>query len=257
MRKNKVLLLLLIAVFSFGILAGCSSSSSGEPNYSDKDFIKSVGKGLEARWKLQEKQTEDTVENLKAAIQAELDAVAEYKDASFEDSVLQEKALKYINVLNDSLENVEYYFASEGYEKWQESYDQRTMLIKDFADNYELTVSDKYQKTLDELLANGKAASAKTAQKEAMDKLVSNLEFELKEDSYGWKTYEAVLDNTSEYDITSLSLDVSLLDKDGVIVETAYASADNVAKGQKAKLEFSTDKEFERMETIVNYFEAK
>ena len=52
---------------------------------------------------------------------------------------------KYINVLNDSLENVEYYFASDGYEKWQESYDQRTMLIKDFADNYELTVSDKYQ----------------------------------------------------------------------------------------------------------------
>ena len=258
MKKKALFVLLLLVVFSFGILASCSSSSSDEPKYADKDFIKSVSKGLEARWKLQDAQTDDSVENLKKAIQAELDEVAEYKNATFEDSVLQEKALKYINVLNESLENAEYYKSVDEYQKWGDIYDQRTIILKDFVDNYELKVSDKYQSTFDELIANGKTAGAKTAQKEAIQKIVDNLEFELKEDDgYGWKKYEAIFENTTEYEIVELGLDLSLLDEDDVIVATEYAHVDNVSKGQKAKVEFSTDKSFERIEPIINYLEAK
>lgn len=259
MKKKSIFVLLLIAIISFGMLASCSSTSSDEPHYSDQDFIKSVSKGLEARWKLQDGQQDSSAtESMREAIQTELDAVQEYKTATFEDSVLQEKALKYINILNDCLENVEYFNASQGYEKWQDVYNQRTIILKDFADNYGLTVSDKYKTNLDELVANGKAAGEEANKKDAMQKIVDKIEFELKEDDgYGWRTYEAVIDNTSDYDIESISIDVSLLDKDGVIVETAYVSADNVSKGQKAKVEFSTDAEFDRMELILNWFEAK
>jgi len=91
-----------------------------------------------------------------------------------------------------------------------------------------------------------------------MQKLVDSIEFELKEDDgYGWRTYEAIIENNTDYDIENLSLDLSLLDKDGVIVKTEYASVDNVSKGQKARLEFTTDEEFDRVEPIINYFEAK
>ncbi len=258
MKKRSVLMILLITILSIGMLVSCSSSSSGEPHYSDQDFIKSVSKGLEARWKLQESQEDSSAtESMREAVQTELSAVEEYKSATFEDSVLQEKALKYINVLNDCLENVEYYNATTGWEKWDEVYNERTIIIKDFVDNYGLKVSDKYQSSLDELVANGKTAGAQAAQKEQIEKLVNSLEFELKENDYGWKTYEATLENTTDYDITTLSLDISLLDAEGVIVETTYADVDNVSKGQKARVEFSTESDFDKIEPIVNYFEAK
>ena len=258
--KKKPIILMLIAIFTIGMLASCSSGSGDEVKYADQDFMKSLAKGLEARWDIKQKQDaegDQTVQGLKDCIQAELDEVEQYQSATFEDTVLQEKALGYINVLKNSMEVAEYCYATEGYEKWTDVYDQRTMMLKDFADNYGLTVRDKYKDTFDELMANGKAATAKTAQKEAVQKLVDNLEFELIENSYGWKKYEAILDNTSDYDITHLSLDISLLDADGVIVDTGYADVENISKGQKARVEFSTDAEFETMEPIINYFEAE
>ena len=130
-------------------------------------------------------------------------------------------------------------------------------MIKDFVDNYGLTVSSKYQDELDGLVANGKTAGVQSDQKAALESLVAGLQFELVENDSGWKTYEAVLENTTDYDITSMSIDVGLLDKDGVILETQYTSVDNVAKGQKAKLEFSTDQDFDRYELVLDYFEAK
>lgn len=254
MKKRSIFVIAIIAILTLGLLSSCSSSD--EPQYSDKAFMKSLAKGLEARWDISEKD-ENTVESFKNCIQAELDQVEQYQSATFEDSVLQEKALAYINVLKDSMENVEYAVSSTEPEKWTDLYDKRTMMIKDFVDNYGLTVGSKYQDTLDELVANGKTAGVKAEQKESVEQLVSKLDFELKEDDYGYKRYEAILENTTEYDLSNLSLEISLLDKDGVIVETAYASADNVSKGQKARVEFSTDKDFDKYEIVLDYFEAK
>lgn len=254
MKKVKVLAILMTVILAIGAMAACSSSD--EPKYSDKDFMKSLAKGLEDRWDISEKG-DNTVESYKNCIQAELDQVEQYQSATFEDSVLQEKALAYINVLKDSMDNVEYAFSDDNYDKWSDLYDKRTMMIKDFVDNYELKVGSKYQDTLDELVANGKSAGVQADQKEAIEKLVSGLTFEMIENDYGWKKYQAVLENTTDYDIEELGLDVSLLDKDGVIVATEYASADNVSKGQKAKLEFETDQEFDKYELVVNYFSAK
>jgi len=257
MKKKSLVSLLLITLLLIGSFSACSSSGGGG-KASDEAFIKSVSKGLEARWKLQDGQKDsNTVDSMREAIQTELDAVSEYSSATFEDSVLQEKAIKYINVLKDCLDNVEYFVSTEEYDKWEEIYDQRTILIKDFVDNYGLTVSEKYQPNLEELVANGKTAGAQAAQKEAIEGLVKKLEFEQVENDYGWSKYEAVLDNTTDYDIVHLQLDISLLDAEGVIVKTEYASVDNVAKGQKAKVEFSTDAEFDRIEPIINWLEAK
>ena len=261
MKKKSFISLLLITLLLIGTFSACSSSGGGEKT-ADKDFIKSVGKGLDARWNIQYAKGDDDedlpIEDFRKAVQAEYDAVEGYKSASFEDSVLQEKALKYINIMNECLENIEYAYAeNEEYLKWSDLYDQRTVLIKDFADNYDLKVSDKNKKYLDELVADGKAAGAQAKQKEAVEGLVKNLEFELVENDYGWKTYEAILDNTTDYDIISLDLDISLLDSEGVIVKTEYSNVENVSKGQKAKVEFNTEAEFDRIEPIINYLEAK
>lgn len=259
MKKKSIFAILLIAVLSFGMLSACSTSSD-EPSYSDKAFINSLAKGLENRWAIIDKHGEDhteTVQDFKDYIQAELDQVEQYQSAAFEDTTLQEKALAYINVLKDSMENVDYAFSDTDYQKWSDIYDKRTIMIKDFVDNYGLTVSSKYQDELDGIVANGKTAGVQSDQKAAIEKLISGLDFELVEDDYGWKKYEAVLENTTGYDIEKLDLDVSLLDKDGVIIETQYAYAENVSKGQKARLKFETDQDFEKYEIILSYFEAK
>jgi len=257
MKRKSFISLLLITLLLIGSFSACSSSGGGE-KAADKDFIKSVGKGLDARWNIQyADEDDDSIDTLRKAIQAEYDAVEEYKSASFEDSVLQEKALKYINVVNDCIENVEYARSTDEYQKWLDIYNERTIIIKDFVDNYGLTVSDKNKKYLDELVADGKTAGAQAEQKEAIEGLVKKLEFEQIENDYGWKKYEAILENTTDYDIVHLQLDISLLDSEGVIVSTENASADNVAKGQKARVEFSTDAEFERIEPIIDYLEAK
>ena len=259
MKKKSIFIVLLVTVFSISMLAACSSSSD-EPSYSDKAFINSMAKGLEARWAIIDKNGEgheDTVQDYKDFIQAELDQVEKYQSAAFEDTTLQEKALAYINVLKESMENVDYAFSDTDYQKWSDIYDKRTIMIKDFVDNYGLTVSSKYQDDLDGIVANGKTAGVQSDQKAALESLVAGLQFELVENDYGWKKYEAVLENTTDYDITTMSIDVSLLDKDGVILETQYTSADNVAKGQKARLEFSTEQDFDRYELVLDYFEAK
>lgn len=260
MKKALVTILMLSLILSFGVLTGCSSSSSDEVKYADQDFIKSMSKGLEARWALTDKAPDgaSTIEEMQSYIQAELDELSQYETATFEDTKLQEKAIKYINILKDSYENANYYLSDKDYDKWQEYIDQRAVLIKDFVDNYGLTVSDKYQSNLDEFISNGKSVETKSAQEEAINKLVDSLNFKMSEDDgYGWKTYTATLENTSDYDISDLGLEINLLDKEGTIIGSEYANANNVKKGQKAKLEFSTDEDFDKLETTISYYEVK
>lgn len=257
MKRKSIFTILLIAIVSICMLSACGGASGGEPKPADQDFMKSLAKGLENRWDVSDSLTENTVQGYKDCIQAELDQVEQYQSATFEDTTLQEKALAYINVLKESMENVDYAFSDTDYQKWSDIYDKRTIMIKEFVDTYGLKVSDKYQKTLDELVANGKTAGVAATQKEEIEKLVSKLDFEVTKEDYGWKTYQAVLENTTEYNIKNLSLEISLLDADGVIVSTQYCNADNVSKGQKARLEFETDETFDKYEVVLDWFEAE
>lgn len=254
--KSAISVMLVIGIF---FLSSCSSNST--PKYADKAFIQSMSKGLEARWALTDKDEEKkiTVEMMNGYIQAELDQVTKYESATFEDTKLQEKALKYINCLKDSKENVNWYFSDnfEEMEKWEKIKNTRSVLIKDFVENYGLTVSEKYQSTLDEFLATGKSVENKESEKAAVQKLVDDLEFKKVKEEYDWITYQADLINTSNYDIESVSVDISLLDKEGTIIETQYASAENVSKGQKAKMKFSTDTKFDKIKVVLNYYEIK
>ena len=106
------------------LLSGCSSignadsESSQTTQYADQNFIKSLSTGLESRWQLRDKfdaehaknNTADVidVDEYTTLINTELNAINQYKNAEFQDSKLQEKALSYINALNDSLQALNY-----------------------------------------------------------------------------------------------------------------------------------------------------
>ena len=57
-------------------------------------------------------------------------------------------------------------------------------------------------------------------------------------------TVENTTDNTFEY----FNFNISLVDKDGVVVETQNAYTENWKPGDKHRFEFSTDKEFDKIE---------
>lgn len=125
------------------------------------------------------------------------------------------------------------------------------------ADNYGLTVSDKFQSNLDEFKTNSKLVQEKDAQEQAIDSMLSNITFEEVPDEYAgdWKTYQGVVENTTGSDFSTFAVNINLLNADGVIVETAYDQVSNFTNGAKAQFEFSTDKEFTSTEVTVQYYE--
>lgn len=267
--KSKLFVLCVILTMVFTLFAGCGSDSgagggqSDEPQYCDQQFLDSFVKGLDARWTLSDKQDKEgiqsTTSTLNECIDCELNELEPYLSASFEDSKLQERAIKYINILKESKENAECMFSDdyELYSKWEDIYYRRAVMIKDFVNDYSLTFAPEHQETLDGFLTNAKNFESQQDKKAEIEGIVNNLVFAVVEDnsSSNWKDYRAVLENTTNYDIEYLSVQVNLLNGDGVIIDNTWVSAENVSKGQKVYLEFSTDKDFSDIELNIESYE--
>ena len=275
---KKATVLLASCMIGTGLLfTGCSGSQQEskqeeEIHYADEDFVKDMAKGLEARWTLNEQdeskegydaidlQSSEYKDMMISYINAELDCIGKYKDEKFEDSKLQEETISYINLLNDHIEICDYIpvdYYGKYLEEFQPIYDGRSKIIQDMADNYGLTVSDKFQSNLDEFKTNSKLVQEKDAQEQAIDSMLSNITFEEVPDEYAgdWKTYQGVVENTTGSDFSTFAVNINLLNADGVIVETAYDQVSNFTNGAKAQLEVSTDKEFTSTEVTVQYYE--
>ena len=124
------------------------------------------------------------------------------------------------------------------------------------ANDYGLTVSDKFQTYLDEFKARSQIVKEQDALQSSIDTMLSNVQFaEVNDDGYGWKKYQAVIENTTGKDFSTFSVNINLMSADGVIVETQYDSVSNFTNGAKAQFEFTTDKEFASTEVTANWYE--
>ena len=278
MKKTKMKLILLFnCVLCLTLLnLGCSANNSSktekkEPAYADDQFISDMSKGLQARWTLNEQdeqkegydqielQSDEEKEMMLSYIQAELDYIGKYKDEKFKDSQLQEEALSYINLLNKHTEICDYIpvdYYGKYYDEFESLYNERSKIIEDLVTNYGLTVDEKFQSTLDEFKTNSKLVKEQDALKESIETMLSNIQFTIAEDDgSGWKTYQGIIENTTGKDFTTSSVDINLLNADGVIVETEYDSVSNFTNGAKAQFEFITDKDFTSTQVIANWYE--
>ena len=251
-----------------GGLAGCGgnqSNAADEVHYADDEAMATIAKGWEKRQDIVDAIDDDTKNNdskygeaLQKGIQAEIDADASLKDAKFQDSKLQEKVLAYINILDDQYELAGEFDSAnfDFYEKWNEIYDERSMMLKDFADNYGMTVADKYADNFKELMVNGKSAQEKSDKQDAINALIAGASWEKSDDGYGSFTYTAIVENTSDYDFSNVSLTVNLYDADDVKTE-AYANVTTWRKGEKAKFEaYGYQVDAQRVEGVVTYFDV-
>ena len=276
---KKKLIILLTAVMCVGLLsAGCSSNNNSkneekkeEIQYADDQFIKDMSKGLQARWTLNEQdenkegydqidvQSSEYKDMMLSYVQAELDCIEKYKDEKFKDSQLQEKAISYINLLTKHKEVCDYIpvdYYGKFLDEFQSIYDERSKIIEDMANNYGLTVEEKFQSNLDEFKTNSQLVQEQDALQNSITNMLNNIQFqEVNDDGYGWKTYQAVVENTSGKDFSEFSVNINLLNADGVIVETQYDQVSNFANGARAQFEFMTDKDFTSTQVTANWYE--
>lgn len=255
MRKRLLVPVMMICViFSMGI-SGCSgtSESDDEINYQDDEFISDLQKGLELRWDTAAKKeleddayyTDKQKEYYGECIHTELDILEQYVNKEFKDSKLKEKAIAYVNSLKDQEEALQQIgIDNDKFDaEWQDAYDERTKLIVDFVTNYGLSVDEAHQKDLSGLMTNGQQIVKSEKEEKQIRKMVKKIQFEQVSNDF-FKEYEAIVENTTDIDFSSFSLDINLFDGDGIIIESSYASVSNFRSGSKAKFSFSTTEDF-------------
>lgn len=258
----KKIKLLMILSFTILIIAACSSNDNNEEKLvSNDEFMKEFAAGLEERWDFTEEEgdSEVTKDILLSAIELELEKNEAFKDLKFEDDKLKEYVILYVNELKNGIEVLDSFGADSFYEKWDEHYGKRTSLILEIDEAYDIEVSENHSGILGELKATGKEVSDELEREKEIDKFIETIEFELDQeqsDEY-LKFYNAIVENITEYHLKDFSIDLKLIDSDGVTVATEYAFTNNWNKGDKAKLEFMTSEEFDKIDIVKSYIETE
>lgn len=239
------------------VLSACGNEETKESKKDsvDQAFLKDMEKATAARWKLADKEvTEETdeKEHYTKLVSSETDILAKYKDKQFNDVKLQALAEKYLDGLDKQKEAVKYINVDlDKYDTlWSEGYDLRSTVL--------LQLQEEYNVKLDEdgfadLKTNAQIVNTEKEYKTKIDEMIKNIKFAPTKE-HDWYEYSAVVENTSGVAMDYLELEIDLMDKDGVVVDTAQIYHSNVWKpNQKIKLEFQTDKEVSKMEWTADY----
>ncbi len=203
---KKVICILSIFILMISLI-GCSNGSNGQ----DKKFIKAVEKGLDNRWtylETKEYQNLNEKEGLEKAIDKELEKIKGFKNAEFDNPELGKLALDYITSVEAQKEALKYYNNAEKYyNKWDKAYDKRSECIVTLVEKYGLKVDEEGYKDLKD---NAQVVKEENKINDALDKEMKKVEFEMVSNEYGWKKYEAIVQNTTGAEIQDFYLDISL-----------------------------------------------
>lgn len=245
-----VAVLLLMFIFagcggSVGPAPSATATPEPTPEYVDQKFLDTFVAGLNKRAS-DDIAFDGSYEACQRMLSYESDTTT-YKNAIFADDTMAKLAKDYIAGLEKQEGALDYYHGDQVKftEVWEEGRYDRAIAIIELADTYDL--GDKISAT-EEFRSLAKVAQEERNLTAGAQKLVDDLEFEKTESNYGWTTYQSVVENTTNTTFESFNVTLSLLDKDGVNVGTAYVYTSNWSPGQKARFEFQTDKAFKTIE---------
>lgn len=242
----------------------------------DKTFISDVSKAVQARWKVTDADSSKTFEAksneekdaLSSYINAELDVLAPYADSTFDDAAMQSKAVNYVKALKAQKEALELLSSDRAkfLEQFSAAYAQEKSLLKDFVDNYNLTVAPEYADRLAELVGTVNAAASVDEEgeesptvaeaqdtKSALDTWAAAIAFTKQEDG----SYAAEVKNTTDKSFNVMSLKVVLMDEDGNEVGQSYPTVNDYDDGSSKKFSFTTETEFASTRVSVDFYEEK
>lgn len=236
--KKKIVTLLVMLITGAMLLSGCSMQKS-----TDEAFLDDMAAGLEARWEFADSDEDsDDKEGWEKCINFEYDKIHKYKNKKFEDKKLGKLAKAYINLIDESKKDLKYYGNDAKFTaKMDEITYQRAAIIYKLIKSGDLKIDKKYKDDIDEFKEVGKTYLA-------VNKIMEKADFKQTKDEYGWKTYDAVVENTTSSDFSYFNFNINLIDKDGTVVETTMASTDNWEAGTKHRFEFTSDSKFSKVE---------
>lgn len=218
--------------------------TEGEP-LNEQDFIKSLVTGLEKRWiltKEDEQKTMLTKDDWAGYFEAEYSEIAKYEYADFKDKNLSDLVKRYVNSIIQSKECLPYVNTAQWEAKYSSGvYQDRVELLYQINSIIPIPVSDVNKGELQNLLTDGEVTHL-------VRELLKNVKFNMVMDDYGWKTYEAIVENKTTIDFSYFAFNVDLIDKDGITLTTAIASVEGWQAGEKSRFTFDTSEEFEMME---------
>lgn len=272
-KLTKGLAVALVAAL-LGISAiGCSTTTSNTSSVvsaqpADKAFMTDMKKALQARWKLadadkgdEQVSADEEKKQLQNCVNAEWRVINKYENADFNDVRLGKIAKDYINAVNQQMDALKFYGVNDDKysQEYTEAYNQRTQLVGELVKDYGLTVDPEYKQDLDDFQVNAQVVEESENTQEQIKKMISSIKFNKVDGENGsWPTYEVTLENTAGVTFEYFNLQISLLDKSGVIVESVTTNTiQNWKNGTKAKFSFSTDKEFEKMDITASYNQAQ
>lgn len=240
MKKLYSIALITCLLVTTFFLTGCGSKSV------DEAFKADLMKGLSARWDLVDKDEEDAdltdKSDYESFIAAEYDVISKYKKETFEDKELGKLAVNYIETLEAANATFDDYGNTEKWSAlWSNVIDNRLEALLALNEKLDIQFTDESdQEDLEGLLSQGKVVMS-------VRELMKTTTFEKKSSDFGWSTYSAVVENTTEESFSYFSFKIKLMDKDGVTIETTSAYTESWAPGDKAKFEFETNADFAKM----------
>ncbi|MGI6070325.1 MAG: zinc ribbon domain-containing protein [Blautia sp.] len=197
----------------------------------DGQFLNALAKGLRKRWEKNDEYDAQGYygseqDRFNVSCDLELKEIEKFYDQSFESKELQEDAKKYIDYIRESKESLKYFKIDYNTysQKWDSIYMKRAMLISKFVKEYGLTVSKKYQKTLDDILIDASAASEQLEFKESINKMTEGFTITSEEDEWGYKTYKIKMKNMTNRTFEYFGTDISVIDNDGNIIGGGWIS---------------------------------
>ena len=239
---KKLLRVSLISVFLILLLISIFKSIDNRNKTYDSEFITSLAKGLDERWKVTDLKNYDEreVEDYKSYIDYELIEIEQYKNRKFKNPKLKRLANTYINVQLNERKAIESRDTVDMYE-WNDYQDRRFELLLDINSIVAIPVQDKIR--LDGILKDGKAVKEFNRVYGILVDTLAPKDFvaETGSDVAGnEKRYIGNFENTTGHDIVTIYIGIDYYDKDdnryvGPLIE----SYDIWKNGTKKSFEFS------------------
>ncbi len=227
----------------------------------DGQFMRSLSKGLMARWAESDTQAEQGVigedpDLYNKYCEIELEYIGGFSEQTFDNSELEADAKQYIEYLNQAQEATKFYTVDYATfsTQWADTYANRTILLKKFVDDYGLVVKEEYQDTLDDLLVDASASQEQIDVKESIQKMTEQFRIETTEDEWGYKTYKISMKNTTNRTFEYFYAEINLYDENQVIVGTG--NTDQLSSwqpGQEASVNAWFDGEINPNDYTIEY----
>ena len=226
--------------------------------YNDDEFIQDAQRAAEVRWSAANSVSDEQLnamsvaeyqKTMKSFVQKEVDEFKDPSYYSFENAEVEKLANYIFKGIDLQLEGAQYIGVDDANAvtksdaTWVLGTYYRYYAYYNLYMDGKLSFDSQYKDAVDAMTGLYATAKEKVELQEYVNYISQTIE--LKEDEENstdyYKQYTSVIENTTEYTISSLAVEINFLDSDGVIIENASDYIQNFKSGDKVRINISFD----------------